>query len=137
MLDSYNEEVLAGKLSLAEAQKDALKKVAAIKYDGSNYVWINDYNSVMLEHPKLKGDQSALTDKNGVKLIADGTALAKEKGTGSVHYVWTKQGQPESNLYPKISFFRAYPSWGWVVGTVFTLMKSTCCQRGCITNSVN
>lgn len=117
IFDSYNKEVGASKMSLAQAQKEALKQVAAIKYDGSNYVWVNDYDGFMLEHPKLKGDQSNLTDKNGVKLIADGTALAKEKGTGVVHYVWTKQGQIESSLYPKISFFRAYPDWKWVIAT--------------------
>lgn len=117
VFDSYNNEVTTGKLSLAQAQKEALKQVAAIKYDGSNYVWINDYNGFMLEHPKLKGDQSSLTDNNGVKLIAIGTAAAKEKGTGLVHYVWTKKGQDESKLFPKISFFRAYPEWKWVIAT--------------------
>lgn len=118
ILDSYNQEVSAGKMSLADAQRDALSNVAAIKYDGSNYVWVNDYNGLMLAHPKLKGKNgSDLADKNGVKFLAEGTSLAKEKGTGLVHYVWTKQGQPESNFYPKISFFRAYPTWNWVVAT--------------------
>jgi len=117
IIDSYNDEVDSNKMSLAEAQKDALNKVKSIKYDGNNYVWINDYNGVMLNHPTLKGDQSGLTDKNGVKLISDGTTIAKEKGTGVVHYMWTKKGESSSKLYPKISFFRAYPDWKWVIAT--------------------
>lgn len=118
ILDSYNQEVNAGKLPLAVAKKEALKNIAAIKYDGANYVWINDYNGMMLEHPKLKGKNTIdLEDKAGKKFIAEGINLAKEKGSGLVNYSWTKQGQDESKLFPKISFFRAYPNWNWVVAT--------------------
>lgn len=117
IIDSYKQESDMGKITVAEAQKLALKEIAAIKYDGSNYVWINDYDGNMIYHPKLKGDQSGLADKNGVRFIAEGTALAKEKGTGLVSYMWTKQGESNSKVFPKISFFRSYPDWKWIIGT--------------------
>lgn len=117
LIGSYQQEVTEGTLNLAEAQKMAIKKVASIKYDGKNYIWINDYDNNIIEHPTLKGNQSDLADKNGVKFIAEGTSLAKEKGNGMVSYMWTKQGEDSSKVYPKISYFRTFPDWKWVIGT--------------------
>jgi len=118
ILNSYKQEVNAKTLTLPQAQAEALSKISAIRYDGSNYVWINDYDGNMISHPTLKGkNASDLTDKNGVKFIADGTATAKEKGTAIISYLWTKQGQDSSKTFPKISFFRNYPDWGWIIGT--------------------
>lgn len=117
IINSYKGEADSGKMSIADAQRTALQKISKIAYDGSNYVWVNDYNGNMLYHPTLKGNQLEIADKNGVKFIAEGTSLAKEKGTGLVHYVWTKKGQDTSKVFPKISFFRAYPSWNWVIAT--------------------
>lgn len=117
ILSSYQQEVTDKTLPLADAQKMALKKVGSIKYDGKNYVWINDYNNNMLVHPTLKGNQSDLADKNGVKFVAEGTALAKEKGQGVVKYMMPKQGEDPSKVYPKISYFRSFPDWQWIIGT--------------------
>lgn len=118
ILDSYNQDVISHKMTLADAQSRAKTAVAAIKYDGSNYVWINDYDENMIVHPKLKGkNTSDLADKNGVKFITAGTDLAKTKGTGLVKYLWKKPGQDESKAFPKISFFRNFPAWHWVIAT--------------------
>lgn len=48
ILESYNQEIGTGGLTLAEAQQKAKQKIAAIKYDGTNYVWINDYEGNMV-----------------------------------------------------------------------------------------
>lgn len=115
VIDSYNQEVSAGKISIQDAQKLAVEKVAAIKYEGGNYLWINDYEGNMIYHPTLKGNQAGLADKNGVKFIAEGTKLAQEKGSGVVSYQWKKK---DATTYsPKISYFRSYPDWKWVIGT--------------------
>ncbi len=113
IIDSYNNEFQQGNITLAEAKKQAVKKISQIKYDGTNYVWINDYNNNMIYHPTLKGNVSDLADKKGVKFIAEGTVVAKEKGSGFVKYVWNKNGKDA----PKISFFRTYPQWKWVIAT--------------------
>ncbi len=117
LIDSFNDEVTANKMSLQQAQETAIKRIESIKYDGSNYIWINDYDDNMIYHPTLKGNQENLADKNGVKFVSEGTELAKEKGTGLVHYYWTKQGESSSTYFPKISFFRSYPTWKWIIGT--------------------
>lgn len=115
ILNSFNEEMKAGTMSNAEAKATAMKRIAAMKYDGTNYVWINDYDGNMIYHPTLKGNQFELADKNGVKFIKEGTALAKEKGSGVVSYLWKKK---DATTYsPKISYFRNYPDWKWIIGT--------------------
>lgn len=117
IIDSFQKEVDNKTMTLAQAQATAIKRVAAIKYDGTNYVWINDYNDNIIYHPTLKGNQADLADKNGVKFISEGTSLAKEKGSGTVDYYMTKQGQSSTKYFPKVGFFRSYPKWGWVIGT--------------------
>lgn len=117
ILDSFNNEVKTGKMSLAQAQDTAIKRVESIKYDGTNYVWLNDYEGNMVYHPTLKGNQLNLEDKNGVKFIAEGTKVAQEKGYGLIHYQMKKQGETNNKAYPKISSFRSYPDWKWVIGT--------------------
>ncbi len=117
ILGAYNQEVVSKKISLSQAQAMAIEKVKAIRYDGSNYVWINDYDSNMIAHPTLKGYGGNLADKNGVKFIEKGTEIAREKGSGFVNYTMTKQGEAASKTFPKISSVRNFPEWKWVIGT--------------------
>ncbi len=117
ILDSFQSEVTQKTMSTQQAQATAIKRIAAIKYDGNNYIWINDYNGMMIYHPSLKGNHLDLTDKNGKKFIEEGLSITKEKGTALVPYFWTKQGESSSKIFPKISFFRAFPEWNWVIAT--------------------
>lgn len=118
ILSTYKHRVDAKELSLEQAQKMALQDVRAIRYEGENYVWINNYDNMMLVHPIKEGhDISTISDKNGIKFFYDGSNIAKAKGIGTVEYHWVKNGQDPSKVYPKISFFRSFPDWGWVIGT--------------------
>lgn len=118
IIDDYKQASDSNLMTVAEAQKQALAKIKSIKYDGTNYIWINDYENRMLAHPTLTGkDFSTTEDKNGVKFIAEGTELAKAKGAGLINYMWTKQGESQSKVFPKVSYFRNFPAWGWVIGT--------------------
>lgn len=118
ILNEYKADVDTHKSTLEDAQKKALRKVQAIKYDGQNYVWITDYNTFMLAHPKLAGkDASQVADPSGIRFFYEGTELAKAHDTGIVKYKWTKQGVDQAKTFPKISFFRNYPAWKWVIAT--------------------
>lgn len=117
ILESFQDEVISKKASLADAQRTAIKRIASIRYDGKNYIWINDYQGNMIYHPTLKGNQIDLADKRGTKFIAEGINIAKEKGSGTVQYYMTKQGESDNKVYPKVSFFRNFPDWGWIIGT--------------------
>ncbi|MDD3437494.1 MAG: methyl-accepting chemotaxis protein [Candidatus Gastranaerophilales bacterium] len=115
VIDRYREEVSKGTLSLAEAQNLAKQEISKMKFDGNNYVFAIDYNDNVVYHPTLKGDVSEQADKNGTRFIAEGVSFAKTKGSGVVSYVWKKEGQDPSKVFPKITYFRAYPDWKWTV----------------------
>ena len=40
-----------GKLTRAEAQRNALQVIQPMRYDGDNYFWINDTHPTMVMHP--------------------------------------------------------------------------------------
>ena len=119
VLSSYQKEVEAGSLTIEDAQKQASERIAAMRYDGTNYLWINDLGPKMVMHPikpELNGtDLSENKDPNGKAFFVEMAKICKEKGKGFVNYAWTKPGNSEPA--PKISYVELYQPWGWVVGS--------------------
>ena len=98
--------------------EDGKKVIKNMRYGQSGYLWINDFNNVMIRHPdpRLEGkDQSDLRDPNGVYILREITRICREKGEGYVNYNWKVPGQEE--LKPKISFAKAIQSRNWIIGT--------------------
>jgi len=92
--------------------------VEPARFDGDNYVWVQNLNNVILAHPSddlRDKDMSGLKDKKGFPIIAGMTDVAKRKGEGVVAYWWPKPGEEEPKL--KISYVRLLPEAGWIVGT--------------------
>ncbi|MDD2540654.1 MAG: methyl-accepting chemotaxis protein, partial [Desulfuromonadaceae bacterium] len=118
-LASYQKQVEAGTLTKEEAQKQAAERIAAIRYDDSNYLWINDLGPKMIMHPikpELNGkDLSSNKDPNGKALFVEMATVCKDAGKGFVDYAWSKPGNVKP--VPKISYVELYKPWGWVVGT--------------------
>ncbi|TWJ26433.1 cache domain-containing protein [Geobacter argillaceus] len=119
MLASYQKQVDAGMLTREDAQKRAAERIASIRYDGSNYLWINDMNAKMIMHP-IKPDMNGkdlreLKDSNGKDFFMEMVKVCKDKGKGVVEYTWPKPGS--SAAVPKISYVELYQPWGWVIGT--------------------
>lgn len=99
----------------AEEAKIAVKNM---RYGQNGYLWINDFNNIMLSHPdsRLEGkDQSDLRDPNGIYILREITKISREKGEGYVNYMWKMPGQEE--MKPKISFAKTVPSKNWIIGT--------------------
>ena len=119
LMSSYQKQVEAGTLTKEEAQKQAAGRIAAMRYDGSNYLWINDLAPKMIMHPikpELDGkDLSENKDPNGKALFVEMARVCKESGKGFVDYAWSKPGSTQP--VPKISYVELYQPWGWIVGT--------------------
>ena len=109
----------SGALSRDEAQKQALAMIRDIRYDGDNYLWINDLAPKMLMHPtnpKLDGqDLSGFRDPDGNALFMDMVAVARNQGGGLVGYRWPKPGASEP--VDKISYVELFQPWGWILGS--------------------
>lgn len=110
-----------GTLSKAEAQEAAMGAVRTMRYEGSEYFWINDMRGYFLMHPikpQLDNtDQIGLKDPDGVPLMQRFVDTVKADGKGFVAYRWPPADNPEGTPIPKLSFVQGYEPWGWVVGS--------------------
>ncbi|HTZ32338.1 MAG TPA: cache domain-containing protein [Methylomirabilota bacterium] len=108
-----------GRLTRAEAQQRAIEAVKAMRYEGTNYFWINDDHPTMIMHPtkpELDGtDLSATKDPNGKTIFVEFVNAARESKGGFVDYLWPKPGS--TRPVPKLSFVKRFGPWGWVIGT--------------------
>jgi methyl-accepting chemotaxis protein len=115
----YQQLAAAGAMSVEQAKHEALEALRALRYDGQEYFWVNDMQPRMLMHPvsaKLEGKMvGEMTDPTGLHLFLAMVEVAKKQGSGFVHYEWPKPGHEQA--VPKISYVKAVPSWGWVIGS--------------------
>jgi hypothetical protein len=76
-----------GDIAVADAQKRALTRVAALRYGHDDYFWINDMQPRMVMHPmkpELSGtDLSVNKDPNGKTLFVDMVNVVKKDGRAS------------------------------------------------------
>jgi methyl-accepting chemotaxis protein len=115
--------VKKGKRSLPEAQEAALDTLRNLRFgpDAKDYLWINDTRPYMIMHPyvtKLEGtDLSDYKDPTGKRLFVAMVDETRAKGgAGFVDYMW--QWKDDKNrIVPKVSYVRAFPEWGWIVGS--------------------
>ena len=116
LVDVVKKGQASGK-SLEDAKKAALEEIRNIRYDGKEYVWVNDLDGKMLMHPlkpELNGkDILGIKDADGDNIFAEMIAIVKKDGKGSYSYFWP----PDSTAKEKISYVSGIQEFGWVVGT--------------------
>ena len=109
----------SGKLTREQAQKLARDAIAPLRYDGSEYFWINDMQPRMVMHPikpDLDGsDLSGMKDPNGFALFKAFVATVQSQGKGFVSYQWPKPGSDKP--VDKLSYVHGFAPWGWIVGS--------------------
>ncbi len=106
-------------LSEADQKKIAIDLLKNMRYNLTDYVWINDEAPKMIMHPfrsDLDGkDLSDFKDPEGKLLFMEMIKVCKEHGEGFVHYMWPKPGHDKP--VPKLSYVKLFKPWGWIIGT--------------------
>jgi len=119
VLEHFAREAKEGKLSEQEAKTAAVAAVKALRYEGSEYFWINDMRAFMVMHPykpELDGkDLSDFKDPTGKRIFVEFAEMAKNRQAGFVNYLWPKPGFQEP--VAKISYVKGFAPWGWVIGS--------------------
>ncbi len=119
VLASYHARAEAGELSEEDAKARALEAISGMRYNGTDYFWVNDMSQVMVMHPikpELVGkDLSELQDKAGKFLFREFVKIVEAQGGGVVGYLWPKPGHEEP--VAKESYVQGFAPWGLVVGT--------------------
>jgi methyl-accepting chemotaxis protein len=109
----------AGRMSREAAQRHAAEAIRAIRYQGSEYVWINDMAPRMVMHPfkpELEGkDLSGVADPSGLHLFNAFVDTVRTQGAGVVSYLWPRPGAVQP--IEKMSYVQGFAPWGWVIGT--------------------
>jgi methyl-accepting chemotaxis protein len=119
LVQHYHAQQAAGTLDEAQAKQAALAALKALRYEKSEYFWVNDMHPRVVMHPikpELDGkDVSGLKDGNGKYLFREFVAVAERDGAGFVAYLWPKPGFDDPQ--PKISYVQGFRPWGWVIGS--------------------
>ncbi|MBU1001870.1 MAG: cache domain-containing protein [Proteobacteria bacterium] len=119
LVTNYYRE-MKGTIPANELKAELKDIVSKIRYEGDNYLWINDTLPRMVMHPikpALDGqDLSDFKDPKGKKLFVEMTkAVQNDAGEGMVDYLWSKPGEKDPKL--KVSYVKLVPELGWIIGT--------------------
>ena len=122
ILAEHDADVRAGRLSLAEAQATAARRIQDLRYgnEGKDYFWITDLQVRMIMHPyrtDLNGrDVSDFQDPRGVRIFVEFANALRDRDDAYVEYVWQWKDNPD-RLEPKQSYIKKFAPWGWILGT--------------------
>lgn len=101
-----------------KAREEALAELRHLRYDFNNYVWVADYDSVLISHPDPdlnNADFSAVRDIHGKLIVPPMIRKARENKDGFTTYFWRRlEGETPVE---KLAYSRDFPQWGWVIGT--------------------
>jgi len=116
LVNNYMHRAEAGEMSVEDAQKRAIIAVSAIRYDGDNYLWVNDMDGNVLAHAKpdmIGSSLLELKDAMGGHPFVQLIDAVKKEGNGKVQYYWP----PGEDAKSKIAYVKGVQKWGWVIGT--------------------
>lgn len=122
ILKHYYELSQKNLMTEEEAKKEAVEKIRAMKYDGTNYFWIDntDYINILLgPKPSVEGtSRKELKDVNGKYIIQNLLKDIEKNGSNYTEYYFPK-GTGDDTPYPKLGYVELFGPWKWVVGTGF------------------
>lgn len=144
ILNHYYTLQKSGQLSEQQAQKAAMALIKEMRYDTTEYFFINDLTTPipkMIMHPtlpKLDGTFLDASEYNCATSMQAGLTGQVQKTDGKMNlfqafnhvvqtgehgyvtYDWSKpisNGGTTTELYPKLTYVKKFPHWNWVIGS--------------------
>jgi methyl-accepting chemotaxis protein len=119
VLQEQQAQVQAGQRSLETAQARGKAILNALRYDKTNYLWVQSAGPRIVNHPLHPEWAGKATDELGSSTLAnlylDLERVAQNPDGGFHDYSFAKPGQ--QGVFPKVSYVRTFAPWGWTVGT--------------------
>ncbi len=144
VIGSYEAAERAGQMSREDAQKAAMAAIRAMRYDQTEYFWINDlgkplptmimhamvpaldgkvlneerFNKATAAHVGIDGKSVISLDKKN--LFVAMVDVVDKADHGFVEYLWPKPkagGGVTDTLFPKLSYVKKFAPWQWAIGT--------------------
>ncbi|MDR3670794.1 MAG: methyl-accepting chemotaxis protein [Holophaga sp.] len=114
--DGLEKEVQVGRLTRDQAQERLKRVVSMLRYDGTNYILIQDEAGSVILHPTRPELNGMTAQAMGTtKIAADILRAGADPAGGFMEYQATKPGHP--GMFPKLSLVKRYPPWGWLLVT--------------------
>lgn len=143
LLAHYHQLEQQGQLNRQQAQQQAIAAIKALRYSGTEYVWINDLTKplpTMIMHPTVPALDGTVLNKDSfnratlmrstdgsftapldnANLFSSAVQVVERFDKGFVEYQWPKPlatGGVSTELYLKLSFVSAFKPWGWLLGS--------------------
>lgn len=115
----YGDQAAAGTMPEAQAQKQALDSLRAIRYGEDGYFVLFNSRLIALMHPtKPKTDGTYVgdfKDPDGGYVYREMLDVAKRDGNGFTSYVAERPGATAAS--PKFSYVVTYQPWDWILST--------------------
>ena len=109
----------AGTMTREQAQTLAKTAIGQMRYDKTNYFWINDMDANIVMHPikpELDGKSGGeMRDPNGNPIFKMFVEKVRKDKAGFVSYLWPKPGKDVP--VEKMSYVKGFEPWGWVIGS--------------------
>jgi len=119
VIEHYHQLEQNNTLTQAQAQSQALAAIKALRYDKTNYFWVNNYQPKMVMHPikpALNGkDLSNNKDPDGKALFVEMVNIVKQQKEGFIPYKWPKPGKDQP--VDKVAFVKGFSPWQWIIGS--------------------
>ncbi|RUM88373.1 MAG: hypothetical protein DSZ23_04560 [Thermodesulfatator sp.] len=105
----------------SQIQKMIIEALRPIRFEqGSGYYFITRLDGLVImnaDRPQLEGlNYNSWENTEKIRIYRTILEIAKEKGEGFFEYSWFKPGFPHEQ-YKKISFFKVFKPYDWVIGT--------------------
>jgi len=119
ILNHFYQLQLQGKLTEKAAKEQAFLVIQDVRYDKTNYFWIQNDEPKVIMHPikpSLNGKSVAnVKDPDGVAIFVEMAKVVSAKGEGFVPYKWPKPGADAP--VDKIAFVKGFSPWQWIIGS--------------------
>jgi methyl-accepting chemotaxis protein len=114
----YGAQAASGAMPEAEAKKQALSRIKALRYGKSGYFTVLDSRTVLMHpiKPELIGTNVLdFKDPQGTLVYIDALKQVKANGGGFTEFMWAKPGEQQPE--PKLSYNLGYTPWDWTFMT--------------------
>lgn len=97
-----------------EVKGEVLERLEKMRSGGGEYIFAGQWDGFVLTYPAKGRNMIEQTDANGLKIVQEMIALARE-GSGFLRYVMPKLGKERVSL--KLAYVRGIKDWQWFIGT--------------------
>ena len=114
----YKSTFKVGSEEVTRIQDRVIRNLRNMRYGNNDYVFISDFNSVLICHPddNLQGkDYTGVRDVYGNLMIPLLVTAARTMEEAFTSYWWNRLGKSEPS--EKLTYSRLFPPWHWVLGT--------------------